>query len=255
MDISQLQQLIAAWLWPMARVTGLVLVAPVFGATAVPVRVRVGLVLVLTMVLAPLTRLPAHVDPLSLSSMLVVCQQVITGAAIGFVLRLAFEAVALGGTLIANTMGLSFAMVVDPQQGTQTSAMSQLYMVMATMLFLALNGHLALIQLLAQGMSGHNLAQLHIGQDDIWQLLTWALHLFNGAVRVALPALIALLIVNIGFGAISRAAPSMNLFAVGFPITLSLGLVVVWMSLRVLPGAFEALLDTASGLMRHLAGL
>ena len=78
--------------------------------------------------------------------------------------------------------------------------------------------------------------------------------MFSGALRVALPALTALLVVNLGFGAISRSAPSMNLFAVGFPITVSLGLVAVWLALRQLPGAFDALSADAWTTMRGLVG-
>lgn len=253
LDLAQWPSLVAAWLWPMARVSGLILTAPILGASSLPPRVRIGLVLVLTAVLAPLTQAPAHVDPLSLSSMLVVTQQFLTGMAIGFVLRLAFEAVSLGGALIASAMGLGYAMVIDPQQGGQSSTLSQLYMALATLLFLAMNGHLALIELLAQGLHGHALRSAHIRDEDLWHVLVWTAHLFNGAVQVALPALIALLVVNLGFGAISRAAPSMNLFAVGFPITLSLGLIVIWLALRVLPDAFGTLLDSAVALMRQLA--
>lgn len=253
-DIGQLQQWIAMLIWPLARVSGLALVAPVFGATVIPARARMGLVLVLSVALMPLVQVPQGFDPLSLQSLMVVIEQLVTGAAIGLVLRLAFEAVSLAGQLIASTMGLGFAAVVDPQGGAQTQVLSQFYMVLITLLFLAMDGHLELLRLLAHGLHGKSLAATHIDFGDMWDLLRWAAHLFTGAVRVALPALMALLIVNAGFGAISRAAPSMNLFAVGFPITLSLGFIVVWLSLRLLPGAFNALLDSATPLMRALAG-
>ncbi len=253
-DVGQLQQWIAMLLWPLARVSGLALVAPIFGATVIPARVRMGLVLVLSLALMPLVQVPQGIDPLSLKSLLVVIEQLITGAAIGLVLRLAFEAVSVAGQVIASTMGLGFAEVVSPQGGTQTQVLSQFYMVMVTLLFLAMDGHLELLRLLADGLHGKSLADTHIDDQAMWQMLGWAGHLFSGAVRVALPALMALLIVNAGFGAISRAAPSMNLFAVGFPITLSLGFIVVWLSLRLLPGAFNALLDSATPLMRALAG-
>lgn len=254
-DLSQLQPLLAGLIWTLARISGLMLVAPVLGASAIPARVKVGVLLVLTLTLAPLTRTPAHIDPLGMFSLVVVTQQLVTGAAIGFVLRLAFEAVSLGGDLIASTMGLGFAQVVDPQNGASTPLMGQFYLVLTTLLFLAMNGHLALIELLADGLRGHSLAQTHVTDAGLWHVAEWALHLFAGALRVALPALVALLIVNAGFGAISRAAPSMNLFAVGFPITLSLGFVVIWMSLPTLSDALTALLDAAMTLMRSLAGV
>lgn len=253
-DIGQLQQWIAMLIWPLARVSGLALVAPVFGATMIPARVRMGLVVVLSLTLMPLVHVPHDIDPLSLKSLLVVIEQLLTGAAIGLVLRMAFEAVAVAGQVISSTMGLGFAEVVSPQDGAQTQVLSQFYTVLVTLLFLAMDGHLELLRLLAEGMRGSSLAHAHVGDRGMWQMLVWAGHLFSGAVRVALPALMALLIVNAGFAAISRAAPSMNLFAVGFPITLSLGFIVVWLSLPLLPGAFRALLNAAAPMLHALAG-
>lgn len=253
-DLAQLQQWVAMLLWPLARVTGLMLMAPVFGASTLPAQVKAGLMLILTLTLAPLAQVPQGVDPLSLHSLLVVTEQLLTGAAIGLVLRLAFEAISMAGQLIASTMGLGFSEVVDPVHGGQTSSTGQFYLILATLLFLTMNGHLALIELMADGMRGKALADTHIDYRDMWVVLGWTSHLFTGAIRVALPALVALMIVNVGFGAISRAAPSMNLFAVGFPITMSLGFIVIWMSLRMLPGAFQTLWEAAGPLMRHLAG-
>ncbi|HLI19295.1 MAG TPA: flagellar biosynthetic protein FliR [Rhodanobacteraceae bacterium] len=254
-DLSQLQSLVAGLMWPLARVSGLLLTAPVLGANSIPPRVKIGLALLLALVLVPLAPSPGAVDPLSIAALVTVMQQLVVGAAIGFALKLAFEALSFAGDLVASTMGLGFAQVVDPQQGHGAPALGQFYVLLATLIFLALNGHLELIALLATGMHHASWQAAMPGGNQLWNLLEFASHLFTGAVLVALPALASLLVVNFGFGAISRAAPSMNLFSIGFPITICLGFVVVWLSLRTLPGAFDALQRAAFVVVRALAGI
>jgi flagellar biosynthetic protein FliR len=248
-DLVQLQQWVGALLWALGRVGGLVLVAPVFGNPMLPARIRVGITVMLTLVLSPLA--PAAVDPLSAQGVATMVGQVLIGAAIGFVLRLVFEAVAFGGQLVAQSMSLGFSEVVNPEGGGSTPSLSQLYMVLVTLIFLAMNGHLQLVALLAESFRTMPPGQA-LGPDALHAIVMFGAHLFGGAVRVALPAVTSLLVVNIGFAAISRAAPSMNLFAVGFPITITLGMVVLWLSLPSLPGAFESLTDNAWSLMRDL---
>lgn len=253
-ELAQLQSLIAALLWPLARVSGLMLTAPVLGARSIPVRVRVGIALALALVLMPLAPSPGKVDPLSVAALVTVMQQLVVGAAIGFALKLAFEALSMGGELVAATMGLGFAQVVDPQQGHNAPTLGQFYLLLATLIFLAMDGHLQLITLLATGMHGASWQAAMPSGDTLWGLLAFASQLFAGAVLVALPAMASLLVVNLGFGAISRAAPSMNLFSIGFPISICLGFVAVWLGLRALPGAFDALQRAAFELVRAISG-
>lgn len=253
-DLGQLQTLIAALLWPLARISGLMLTAPVLGARTIPVRVKIGLALVLTLVLMPLAPSPGKVDPLSVTALVTVMQQMVVGAAMGFALKLAFEAMSFGGELVATSMGLSFAQTVDPQQGGNGATLGQFYLLLATLIFLAMNGHLELISLLATGMHGASWQMAMPSGNTLWSLVAFASHLFAGAVLVALPALASLLVVNLGFGAISRAAPAMNLFSIGFPISICLGFIAVWLGLRVLPGAFDALQRAAFDLVRAISG-
>jgi flagellar biosynthetic protein FliR len=180
--------------------------------------------------------------------------QLLIGASIGFVLKLVFEAVAFGGQLVSQSMSLGFSEVVNPEGGGSTAVLSQLYMVLVTLIFLAMDGHLQLVALLADSFRTLPPGTSTFGPNAMHAIVMFGTQLFSGAVRVALPAVTSLLVVNIGFAAISRAAPSMNLFAVGFPITVSLGIVVLWLSLRSLPGAFQSLTDSAWSLMHDLAG-
>lgn len=251
-DLSQLEGWVGGALWAMARISGLMLMAPVLGSNMIPMRIRIGLTILLTVTLAPLA--PLDIRPLSAAGVAVLAQQVLIGAALGFILKLVFEAVAFGGQFVSQAMSLGFAETVNPGVGGTTPVISQFYTMLVTLLFLVMNGHLQLISLLADSFRTLPVGTQGIGAEGLWGVLTFATHLFAGAVRVALPALTAVLVVNLGFGAISRSAPSMNLFAVGFPITICLGVLAVWLSLRALPGAFESLQVTAWTAMRQLIG-
>lgn len=251
-DLAQLPVWLGGVLWAMGRVAGLFLVAPVYGATVLPARIRVGLIVMLTMVLAPMA--PARIDPLTAEGIATMAGQVLVGAAVGFVLRLTFEAVAFGGQLVAQSMSLGFAEVVNPQGGGSSPVLNQFYLLMVTLLFLAMDGHLRLIALLAESFRTLPPGTGAISPDGLHAVAAFGGQLFSGAVRVALPAMTSLLVVNMGFAAISRAAPAMNLFAVGFPITICLGFVALWLALRSLPGAFGALKESAWSLMRELLG-
>ncbi|GAP66682.1 flagellar biosynthetic protein fliR [Mizugakiibacter sediminis] len=238
--------------WPLGRIGGLMLTAPVLGGRNVPARIRAAFALLLALLLAPTlplqSALPSALAPAGLATM---AQQVLIGAAIGFALRLVLEAVAFGGHLVALTMGLSYGEVVDPQSGTSEPMLSQFYLLLATLLFLAMDGHLALIALLGDSFRTLPVG-VAFGADALHALVAFGARLFEGALAVALPAVAAMLVVNMGFGVMSRAAPSLNLFAVGFPVTLSLGFVVVWLSLGGLQAAVASLTDAAFELLRAL---
>ncbi|WP_049623796.1 flagellar biosynthetic protein FliR [Frateuria defendens] len=252
-SLAALQAWVGSLLWVMARVGGLCLTAPVLGATTIPARIRVGLVVMLTLVLLPLA--PAtRIDPLTAEGLSALVGQLLLGAVLGFVLKLMFEAVAAGGQLVSQSMNLGFAESVNPTEGGSTPVLGQFYTALVTLLFLAMDGHLRLVALLADSFQTLPPGATPIGPAGLHALVLSAAQLFAGAVRVALPAMTSLLVVNIGFAAISRAAPAMNLFAVGFPITVTLGMVVLWMALRSLPGAFGALEAGAWSLMRSLVG-
>lgn len=252
LDVALLLPWMDRFLWALARVSGLCLVAPVFGASVLPMRVRAGAVVMLTLVLVPLA--PDVKDVLGAAGMVNLASQFVAGAAVGFVLQLVFDAVQFGGGLVGQGMSLGFAEVVDPQAGGNANVLGQFYLALVTLLFLAMNGHLQLIALLADSFRHASPGDFGIDANGLHAVMAFGVRLFGGAVRVALPAMTSLLLVNIGFAAISRAAPSMNLFAVGFPITVSLGFIALWLSLRSLPGAFQALQGDAWSLMRELMG-
>ena len=251
-DIAQLQQWLGLALWPFLRIGACLMVAPVFGGSYVPRRLRVVFAGALTLVVLPLLPASAPAPLLSADGMLVTVQQVLIGVVLGFALQLVFDALALGGQLLANGMGLGFAFNLDPLRGVQTPALGQLYVVLGTLTFLALDGHLAVIELLLDSFRGLPVGTAGLGPEDFQRLASWGSTLFAGALKIALPGMTALLVINLAFGAMSRAAPALNLFAVGLPVTLVFGLVIVLAGLPLMQSGLIDLLIQSFGLLRSL---
>lgn len=249
---GQLEAWIAQLFWPFVRIGACFMVAPAFGAMFVPARVRIVLAGAVALLVAPFVPAPAGIAPFSVAGTLVTIHQILIGVALGFALQIVFDAVSMGGQLLANSMGLSFAFNVDPLRGTSTPALGQLYALLVMLTFLALNGHLMLIEVLVDGFRTLPVGTEGLGNAGLWQLVGWGTKIFAGALAVALPGLTALLIVNIAFGVMSRAAPTLNLFAVGFPVSLVFGLVIVLASLPTLQSSFIALMTEGFDLLRQL---
>ena len=251
---GQLDAWLAQLLWPFIRIGACFMVAPAFGALFVPPRIRIVLAGAVSLIVAPLVPSP-DIAPFSAAGLVITLQQIIIGIAIGFCLQLLFDAVTLGGQLLANSMGLSFAFNTDPMHGVETPVLGQLYSMLVMLTFLALNGHLKLIEVLVDGFRTLPVGTSGLGQEGVWSVVTWGAQLFSGALAVALPGVTALLIVNVAFGVMSRAAPQLNLFAVGFPISLVFGLLIVLAGLPSMQATFIHLLSDAFELLGKLATL
>lgn len=255
LSFNQLDALMAQFFWPFVRIGAVFMTAPVFGAKFVPRRMRILLALTVTMIVTPLVaeaQLPA---PFSLAGVIVTLQQLIIGLAVGFALQLVFDALSMGGQLLSNSMGLGFAFNVDPLRGASTPVLGQLYMLLVTLTFLALNGHLILIETLVQGFKTLPVGSQGLSPDMTWALLQWGEQLFVGSLSVALPGMTALLVVNLAFGVMSRAAPTLNLFAVGFPITLVFGLAIVFAGLPSVQATFVQSMGSAMDIVRLVLGV
>ncbi|HEY4213862.1 MAG TPA: flagellar biosynthetic protein FliR [Steroidobacteraceae bacterium] len=252
---GQIEALLMQVFWPFVRIGACFMVAPIFSAQFVPARLRVLLAVVLAFMISPLVNEPAGVTLFSLPGLVITVQQMVIGAALGFCMEILFDAVTMGGQLLANSMGLSFAFNIDPVHGASTPALGQFYSLLVTLTFLALNGHLILIETLMDGFRTLPIGTTGLGSDGMWTIVTWGSQIFSGALAVALPGVTALLIVNVAFGVMSRAAPQLNLFAVGFPITLVFGLVIVLAGLPSVQSSFIRLMADAVAVIRGLSGL
>jgi flagellar biosynthetic protein FliR len=245
---------IASRFWPFVRIGSCLMVAPVFGAVSVPTQARIVLAGAIALLVAPLIAVPANIALLSAPGVLITVQQIIIGVALGFSLQLVFEAVTLGGQIVANSMGLSLSFNLDPLSGESTPALGQLYTLLVTLIFLMLNGHIALIRILVAGFRTLPVGTAGLGPHALWAVVEFGSTLFYGALAVALPAITALMVANLAFGVVSRAAPTLNLFATGLPVVLVFGLLVILVSLPVVQSGFERLLGAALMFMQRLSG-
>ncbi|MEW5790319.1 MAG: flagellar biosynthetic protein FliR [Pseudomonadota bacterium] len=221
---AQLSAWVGALLLPFFRVLALLSSAPVFSAPQVSLRLRIGLALLIALVIAPtLPPMPA-VEPLSVASALLIGQQILIGLAMGFTMRLVFTAVEFAGHVIGLQMGLGFATLMDPQNGAQVPVLSHFLVLLATLVFLASNAHLMLIAALAESFHYFPVA---IGQGlDVhaWRLLVnWGGTIFKTGIILALPIIGVLLVANVALAVLSKAAPQLNIFVIGFPLLLGLG--------------------------------
>lgn len=249
---AQIENWLGLALWPFLRIGACLMVAPMFGASYVPPRIRLVLSGGITLVVLPLITPTQGATVLSAAGVVTTAQQVVIGVALGFALQLIFDALTLSGQILANGMGLGFAYNMDPLRGVTTPALGQFYVLLGTLVFIALNGHLALIQLLADSFKLLPIGPNGLSAQGLHAMANWGDELFLGALRIALPGITALLVINLAFGFTSRAAPSLNLFSVGLPVTLVFGLVVVMLGLPSLQTGFVDLLNSAFQFMHSL---
>lgn len=227
---AEITALVGAYLWPLFRVSAMVAAAPVFGTRSVPTKVKIITALAITSVLVPILPVP-EVDVLSPLAVIIIAQQILIGLIIGFAVQLVFSAVITGGQIVAMQMGLGFSLMVDPQNGAQSPVLSQFYTVMVMLIYLAINGHLVLIEVLAESFKTMPISADGLVANDFMQVVRWGSNIFAGGMAIALPAIASLLVVNVAFGIMTRSAPQLNIFAIGFPITMMLGFALVMVTL------------------------
>jgi flagellar biosynthetic protein FliR len=248
--------LIAGYLWPFTRIMGLLAIAPLFGNSGIPARIKVALGMLLSAIVAPTVAALPAMDPVSIAGMLLLAQQFIIGIAMGFAMRIVFTAVELAGELCGMTMGLGFATFFDPQSSGRTSAISQFLSLLTLMVYLAANLHLVVLSTLVDSFTSMPISAMPMGGDLFRQLVGWGGRIFSAGIQLALPVVAGLLIVNIALGILTRAAPQLNLFGVGFPITLSVGFLMLALAVPYLAVPLDRLFAEAFAVMRQLtAGL
>lgn len=240
MTMDQVTEGVARLYWPFVRIAGVLSVAPIIGSPLIPVRIRVALAVLLTLSVLSLTGETPSVDPLSLAGVIVTINQLIVGLVIGFTLLLVFNVINVAGESISATMGLSFALMSDPSSNVQVPIVSQFLTILATLIFLSLDGHHALINMIVESFNVVPISE-KIAPDGYWQLVQWSAVLFKGAVMLALPALVTMLCINVIMAVMTRSAPQLNIFSVGFPITMVVGFLVIMLTLPGLVPGFTDL--------------
>jgi flagellar biosynthetic protein FliR len=252
---GQILSTLASFIWPFIRIGSMFISIPVFSIRALPAKIRVIVALFITLVVVPLLPSPPDIEIFSYQGFMVTLQQLAIGLSTGFVLQMVFSVMLLGGQSIAYSMGLGFASMVDPASGIQVPVVSQIFIVSANLMFLSVNGHLLLIEMLVESFNTLPVGIIGLNLNDLWSIISWSSQIFAGGVLLAMPIMAALLFVNISFGVAARAAPQIQIFAVGIPITIMLGLVLIWISMSNSIEIFSNVLTDGYQLIQQLLKL
>jgi flagellar biosynthetic protein FliR len=232
---------IAALLWPLTRILGLIAAAPVLGNSAVPNSSKILLAVMLATVIGPTVPALPAADPLSLAGLLILAQELLVGLGMGLSMRIVFAAIEMAGEISSLTMGLGFATFFDPQSHGRSSAVGQLLALLTSMAFLAANVHLVLLAALAESFVSLPVSAAPLSGAGFKHLADWGGKIFASGVQISLPIVAALLLTNVALGILTRAAPQLNLFGIGFPITLGVGMLVIATTMPYMEGPLERL--------------
>lgn len=204
------------------------MVVPIFGNQLIPARVRLLLTVATSFALVPILGGAPHISTWHLGMVLDVAVQGLMGVGLGFATIIFFHLFVIAGQFIGMQMGLGFAAMVDPGNGVQVTVWSQFFLMLVTLSFLALNGHLVLLEILVQGYQNYPVGSAFESTNFYRYLSGLGGWMFLGGALLALPAVVSLLIVNLAFGVMNRSAPQLNVFSLGFPFSLLFGLIIIW---------------------------
>lgn len=250
----ELNAWLASFLWPLARILALLAASPVLGNIATPLRAKIGLAVFVTLIVAPTIGPLPVVEPASSEGLLVLGQQIVIGLAMGLVVRIVFSAVEMAGEIAGLQMGLGFATFFTPQSDGSTLVMGKFLGLLATLTFLALEGHLLMLSVLAESFHAFPISAEPFSATGWMMLAGWGGKIFLAGLQLSLPVVTALLITNLALGILTRASPQLNVFAVGFPITLMVGMATLMLSLPYFTSVIEQLIMEGLQTMLEIAG-
>jgi flagellar biosynthetic protein FliR len=239
---AQLDAWLAALVFPLVRILAMISTSPVLGNQQVPKRVKIGLSVLLAILIAPTIPSIPQVSVGSPQGLLIIIQQIIIGVAMGFTMRLIFTAIEMAGELAGLQMGLGFASFYDPVNSSYSPIVARWLGMIAILAFLATDGHLYMLSALAESFTTLPVGSA-ISNEGFYSVASWGSSIFTFGLQIALPIVAALLITNIALGILTRAAPQLNLFAVGFPITITIGFVVLTLSMPYFIPLFDRLIQ------------
>lgn len=240
---AQLNTWLINFIWPLTRILGLIMVAPVFGHRAVPGRVKIGLGVFIALIVAPTLPPMPDVGLGSWHGLFILVQQLLIGVAIGFTMRVVFAAVEAAGEIVGLQMGLGFASFFDPQSAGQTLVLARFFNMLAALLLLAINAHLLLIGILVESFQNLPISTQPLSAVGFYNLASFGATIFSVGLQLALPVIAILLMTNLALGILTRSAPQLNIFAIGFPITLGVGLIVLNVTLPYFAPQIELMIQ------------
>ncbi len=237
--MSTIIQWLADLLLPLARISALLMVMVGIGVKTVPMRIKTMLAIAITVMVAPVLPPSSFTNLFSFEMVLVVLQQILIGVAIGFVSLMMINTFILAGQILAMQTGLGFASIIDPANGISVPAVGQFYLILATLLFWVFDGHLMMIQMVVHSFTALPIGTAGLSFENYRELATWGSWMFSTALVLSLAPLTAMLIINLSFGVMTRSAPQLNIFSIGFPFTLLAGLIIIWVTMGNFTVQFE----------------
>jgi flagellar biosynthetic protein FliR len=240
---AQLTAMIASFFWPMVRIGALFVAMPIFGNKQLSTKVKSLLTLMIALMLAPVLDPPPLVDVFSGDAVLIMFQQVIIGLIMGFSLHMVFGSLAVAGEMVGYQMKLGMAKMADPINGVPVPIVTTLYLTLAMLIILALDIHLVLIELLVDSFKVFPVAVDGLSPDSFWKLVGWGTRMFEIGLVMAMPIVGSILLLDVAQGYMQRAAQQFQIFAVGFPITLLGGMILIWVTLPAVLENFILAMD------------
>jgi flagellar biosynthetic protein FliR len=216
-------------IWPMLRLSAFLAFTSIFSARAVNMRIRISLAFAMSFFVTQYIEIP-KIDPVTADGLMEIFRQILIGFTMGLVFQVASAALVVAGQAISGSMGLSMANMVDPNMGS-VPVLSQLFNIMGTLIFLGMGGHLIVFGLVIESFKLLPIGQPFFSQDMLGKMINWSSMMFLGALLIALPVMMTLLFINIGLGFVARAAPTLNIFTVGFPALILTGFIVMIFSM------------------------
>jgi flagellar biosynthetic protein FliR len=216
-------------IWPMLRLSAFLAFTSIFSARAVNMRIRISLAFAMSFFVTQYIEIP-KIDPVTADGLMEIFRQILIGFTMGLVFQVASAALVVAGQAISGSMGLSMANMVDPNMGS-VPVLSQFFNIMGTLIFLGMGGHLIVFGLVIESFNLLPIGQPFFSQDMLGKMINWSSMMFLGALLIALPVMMTLLFINVGLGFVARAAPSLNIFTVGFPALILTGFIVMIFSM------------------------
>ena len=216
-------------IWPMLRLSAFLAFTSIFSARAVNMRIRISLAFAMAFFVSQQIEIP-KIDPITADGLMEISRQILIGLTMGLVFQVASAALVVAGQAMSGSMGLSMANMVDPNMGS-VPVLSQLFNIMGTLIFLGMGGHLIVFGLVMESFKLIPIGQAFFSQDMLGKMINWSAMMFLGALLIGLPVMMTLLFINIGLGFVARAAPSLNIFTVGFPALILVGFVILIFSM------------------------
>lgn len=248
-DLS-INNIIVTFFMIFSRIAGFIMSAPAIGSKVVIKRIKLLIALIISFMILPVHE-TLKLNVFSFETILIMGQQILIGIIIGMVFQFLFQVFFVLGEIISLQAGLGFAILNDPATGENVPAVSQLYVLLITYLFFFFDGHLVFFRILHDSFTIVPIGLLKINNEIFKSMAEFGNWILANGLKIAIPSVTALLIVQCALGVMTKSAQQLNIFSIGFPITMLLGIIIIWLNMKIIPSHFEELFNYISDLIKN----